>query len=120
MICEMMERNIYSVTIFENIGVDYYNNREACNHLIGQLRRGEIHQDVAKQYNIKNYICGINKKDARFNINEVRNVYMRLLFGETPASLAREYQVAFSTICKIRDKKTWKIVTDQIDEYFGE
>lgn len=118
LICEMMEQNIYSPKIFESIGVVYQKNREACNHLIGQLRRGEIHQDIASKYDIKNYVIGINKKDVKFSIDEVQNIYMRLLFGETPAELAKEYNVSHSTICKIRDKKTWKIVTNKIDEYF--
>lgn len=118
MICEMMEKNVYSVTIFTNLGVDYYSNRIACNTLLGQLRRGQIRKDVTSQYDLSNYITGVNKKDARFNIAEVRNVYMRMFMGEKPAALAREYNVTFSTICKIRDKKTWKKATDFVDQYF--
>lgn len=118
LICEMMERNVPNYLIFTNLGIDYYQNRYNCNMLLGQLRRGDIHQDVAKQYNLNNYICGVNKKDSRFDISQVRDVYMRMLMGERPASLAKEYNVSFSTICKIRDKQTWKIVTDAIDRYF--
>lgn len=118
LICEMMENSVPSYLIFTNLGIDYYSNRTSCNMLIGQLRRGEIHQDVAKQYNLKDYICGINKKDVRFDISQVRDVYMRMHMGEKPATLAKEYHVAFSTICKIRDKVTWKLVTDKLDEYF--
>lgn len=58
------------------------------------------------------------RKMRFFNIAQVQNVYMRLLMGETPASLAKEYMVTHSTICKIRDKKTWKLATDKIDQYF--
>lgn len=66
MICEMMEQNVYSVHIFMNLGIDYYSNRTPCNMLIGQLRRGEIHRDITSQYDIKGYVCGVNKKDAVF------------------------------------------------------
>lgn len=118
LICEMMEQNVHTAKIFTNLGIDYYSNRDSCNHLVGQLRRGEIHKDIASKYNLRDYVCGVNKKDAKLDINDVRNVYMRLLFGETPASLAKEFGVTHSTICKIRDKKTWKVVTNKIDEYF--
>ena len=117
-ICEMMEQNIKSSIIFKNIGVHYYLHKTKCNMLIGQLKRGEIHQSIAKDYNISNYVSSINKKDCRFNISEVRNIYLRMLMGEAASNLAKEYDVSYSTICKIRDKKTWKNTTDFVDQYF--
>ena len=119
-ICEMMEENIPTYQIFINLGVDYYSNRIACNMLIGQLRRGEIHKTISSEYNIRNYICGVNKKDCKLNISDVSNIYMRLLFGDKAAKLAKEFLVSHSTICKIRDKKTWKTLTDSLDNYFIE
>lgn len=119
MICEMIERNVSIVDIFKNIGIDYYNNRNQCNMLVGQLRRNEIHKSISCKYNLKNYICGINKKDNKLDISDVRNIYMRLLFGENPFYISKEFGVTYSTICKIRDKKTWKLATDFVDQYFN-
>ena len=41
-----------------------------------------------------------------------------MLMGEAASNLAKEYDVSYSTICKIRDKKTWKNTTDFVDQYF--
>lgn len=120
LICELMEQNMPTWEIFTSIGYDYYSHKIECNILVGQLRRGEIHKDVSKNYNIKNYICSVNKVDARLDIASVRNIYMMMLFGDSPAELSRIYGVTHSSICKIRDKKTWKNVTNQIDKWLFE
>ena len=118
LICEMMEQNAKNVDIFKNLGIDYYSHRSQCNMLLGQLRRGEIHKDVSKKYHLSNYICGINRHDSKLDISDVRNIYMRLLFGDRASDLSKEYHVTHSSIRKIRDKKTWKHATDFVDQYF--
>ena len=118
-ICKMMQDFIPESEIFSKFDVDYDKNRYQCNMLIGQLRRGQIHKDVTQYYNLRLYCGGINKKDHKLEIHEVQNIYMNLLLGERPMDLSREYNVGFSTICKIRDKQTWKLITDKIDnDYF--
>lgn len=80
-ICKMTQNFVSETEIFEKFGVDYDKNREQCNVLIGQLRRGQIHKDVTKLYNLSLYYGGINKKDHRLEIYEVQNIYMNLLLG---------------------------------------
>lgn len=114
-ICEMMEQNISANIIFQNLGINYYSNtKKYCRYLL-LLKTEKIHKNISKNYNIKNYISSINKKDVRLNINDVRNIYLRLKNNEKPSILAKEYNVTFSSICKIRDKITWKTLTNLID-----
>lgn len=119
-ICKMMEENVPEQDIFESLGIDYDKNRYNCNHLIGDLRRGTIHSDVTSQYDLSKYIPAINKKDVKLSIHQVKELYIRLLFGDdTISDLSRIFHIGYSSICKIRDKKTWKQLTDEIDEKFG-
>ena len=114
-ICEMMENNISVSIIFKNLGIDYFENPKKYISLVNRLKLGKIYKNISKDYNIQHYISSINKKDVKLNINEVRNIYLQLKNNEKPINLAKEYKVSFSTICKIRDKKTWKTLTDLID-----
>lgn len=119
-ICELMERNFPIYKIIDSLGLDYYSKPTTYIHFIGLLRRKAIYQDITKDYNIQGYICAVNKKDRVFDIPEVQNIYMRLLFGEKIHALSKEYHVTDSTIQKIRDKKTWKTSTDAIDHVYFE
>lgn len=115
LICEMMENNISAPEIFKQLGVEYWENPKKYYNFLFLLRMGKIHKDISKKYNIKNYISSINKKDVKLKINDVRDIYSRLLNGVKPSVLAKEYNVTHSSICKIRDKRTWKTLTDLID-----
>lgn len=118
--CKMIEMNIPEEEIFETLGFDYNSNRYNCNHLIGDLRRGKIHTDVTSQYDLSKYIPAVNKKDAKLSIDQVKSIYIQALFDDlTIVDIAKNYKVTCSTIQKIRDKKTWKQVTDQIDDQLG-
>lgn len=81
-ICQMIEANKSNNDIFAELGIEEGAKRNQCQLLIEQLRRGQIHPDIAHRYNFQSYISGINKKDAKFNINEVMDIYMRLMLGE--------------------------------------
>lgn len=119
-LCKLMMDNVPEKEMFESMGIDYESNCYNCNHLIGQLRRGEIHKDVTSKYDLSRYVPSINKKDAKLTIQQVQELYVRLLFDdETAAHLARAYGITFSSACKIRDKKTWRAVTDPIDDKLG-
>lgn len=115
-ICRMMEKNTPNKIMFKALNIDYDANRYNCNHLIGDLKRGTIHKDITSQYDLSRYINAVNKKDAKLTSEQVQMIYMDLMFGVTAAELARAYNTTHSTICKIRDKRTWCTVTDWIDE----
>lgn len=117
-ICRMMEKNMTNYEIFDAMNVNYDANRYNCNHLIGDLRRGVIHKDITSQYDLSKYITSVNKKDSKLSIDDVQNIYMNLLFGVSPAELAMRYKVTHSSICKIRDKRSWCGVTDMIDNLY--
>lgn len=119
-ICKLIVKNLSEKEIFETLGIDYESNRKQCNILIGKLRRNEIHSDITSKYDLSNYITSINKKDVKLSVNQVKVLYIRLLFDDVSvAELARLYGITYSTACKIRDKKTWRLVTDEIDKEFG-
>lgn len=119
-ICKLIIKNLPEKEIFESLGIDYENNKIQCNHLIGQLRRNELHSDVTSKYDLSHYIPSINRKDVKLSVNQVKELYIRLLFDDvTAAELARKFNITYSSACKIRDKKTWKLVTDEIDKQFG-
>lgn len=115
-LCKMMEKNTPNRIMFKALNIDYDDNRYNCNHLIGDLKRGTIHKDITSQYDLSRYINAVNKADAKLTSEQVQKIYMDLMFGVTPAELARLYKTTHSTICKIRDKRTWCTVTDWIDE----
>jgi hypothetical protein len=117
-ICKMIVRGYTNREIFESLGVDYNVNRIQCNTLIGNITRGSMHKDVTVHYNISDRIRCINKADVKLTIGSVRTIYAMLKYGKIPASeLARYYDVSHHTICKIRDKQTWKAVTDNYDRF---
>ncbi len=113
-ICKLLEDQYSVKDIFNELGIDFENNKYNCSHLIGDILRGTIHKDVSCQYDLSGYVHGVNKKDAKLNINKVQQIYIRLLIGEKPTTLAKYFFVNFSTICKIRDGKTWQNVTNPI------
>lgn len=116
-ICRLLAKNTSEHDIFRKLKIDYDKHRVACNHLVGQLLRGDIHKDITAKYDLSGYINGINKKDRKLTIDQVSKIYEDTKFGGIPAfRIAKQYQVTYSTICKIRDKKTWKSVTDSIDD----
>ena len=120
-ICQMIVKNYPNKLIFETLGIDYESNRYNCNHLIGDLCRGTIHKDITIYYDLSKRVSGINKKDNKLSIRNVQYIYMMITYGPkimTPAHVARYYSVRHSTICKIRDKKTWKIITDELDRLY--
>jgi hypothetical protein len=115
-ICKMIEKNYSNKKIFKNLRIDYNSNRYNCNHLIGDLIRGTIHKDITSEYNLSEYNHAVNQKDVKLTEENVRNIYISLLYDNTSAAkLAKQYHVTHSTICKIRDKKTWRTITNNVD-----
>ena len=110
-ICKLIVKNLSEKEIFETLGIDYESNKKQCNILLGKLRRNEIHSDITSKYDLSNYITSINKKDVKLSVNQVKVLYIRLLFDDVSvAELTRLYGITYSTACKIRDKKTWRLV----------
>ena len=116
----MIELNLSEEDICTKLGIDYNLNKDKFNHHNGSLCRGVIHKDITSQYNLSNYISEINKKDVKLSIDNVKEIYIQSLFDDIYITdLSRKFNVTCSTIQKIRDKKTWKHVTDNIDNQLG-
>ena len=85
--------------------------------MIEAILRGSVHQTIVKKFNLSKYIKSINKKDRKLKVIEVEDIYVSWRSGNISKNeLAKKYNVSWSTIDKICKKKTWKIVTDKIDE----
>ena len=116
-ICKMIQMNWTNRQIFTAIGIDYDSDKDTCNHLIGSLINGRnAHKEISSQYDFSGYVATpLNQKDVKLSIPEVRLIYMDLLNGVSPTTLSKKFNVTHSTICKIRDKKTWRAVTSEVD-----
>ena len=115
-ICEYLSLGWTNKEIFKSLGINYKMERDKCNHLIGDLLNGRQHKDITINYDFSNRISCLNKKDIKLTPNAVVDIYTKLQKKEVLAfQLAKQYNVSWSTICKIRDKKTWRVITDKID-----
>ena len=115
-ICKLLSKNKSNDYICAKLNIPD-DQKEKCCRLIEAILRGSVHQTIAKKFNLSKYIKSINKKDRKLKVIEVEDIYVSWRSGNISKNeLAKKYNVSWSTIDKICKKKTWKIVTDKIDE----
>lgn len=115
--CALMSEGKTNLEIIRLLGIDP-SKKDKCIHFLNSLIRGETHRDIASRYEFKKRLSAMNKKDVKLDPSSVENIYMQLLEGSAVRPLSRLYGVSDSTIRKIRDKKTWVDITNNLDCYF--
>ena len=115
-ICKMLEKQYSIREIFKELNIKYDENNYKYNRIIRDIINKRFHKDVSSNFDLNKYCSSINKKDVKLTINSVKEIYIGVKFENIkPSYFSKKYKVKHSTICKIRDKKTWTFITDKID-----
>ena len=119
-----MEKQLRPATIFGRIGINYYENPQACDQLLkGLSNNSAVYPDISNKYNLKDYKYNDNstRNDSKLTEDDVSNIYMLITMnGSGQAELSRQYNITPAAVYNIMHKKNWKELTDQIDEDYFE
>lgn len=114
-ICKMLESNIPSETIADKFDMTTYGDYRDLTMLIHNLTSGKQHVQITKHYNLSNYNSALNKKDRVLDESDVIYIWDSIYNGNVMIKdLSNKFNVSTSTISKIRDRKTWKQVTNKL------
>ncbi len=114
-ICKMLEVNTPSKFIADSFNMQTHEGYRDLTMLIHHLTSGKQHVQITKNYDLSKYNSALNKRDRVLNENDVIYIWNAIHNDNEPIkNLADKFNVSANTITKIRDRKTWKYVTNEL------
>ena len=117
---ELNEKEMYWIKHYNAISDDNFYNiasgGDGGNVRVGYSEEQYLHSEEKRIFAVKKgHICGEHVKTARLTEIDVKKIIKRIKANESLADIGRDYDVSEMTISDIKNKRTWKHLTEHED-----